>query len=86
MGSTSKPCADHDRSAGGLCKCSAAMIPFDTAEKKVTAGAGFDILLNYLHQLSVKAKGTGLTAIVVWEVKNGPKNDADSADFTALSK
>lgn len=27
---------------------SAAMVPFDRAEKKVTAGAGFHITLNYL--------------------------------------
>jgi len=40
--------ADHDCVAGGLCKRSAAMIPFDTAENKVTAGAWFHISLNYL--------------------------------------
>lgn len=42
-----KHLVDH-RAAAGLCSRSA-MIPFDTAEKKVTGGAWFDISLNDLR-------------------------------------
>lgn len=60
VGSTSKRRADHDRTAGGLCKRSAAMIPFDTEKKKVTAGAWFsDISLNYLPSAFSKYQRDG---------------------------
>lgn len=47
VGSTSKNSRPRPCCRRSLQHC-AAMIPFDAAEKKVTGGAWFDILLNYL--------------------------------------
>lgn len=48
VGSTSKTCCRPRWCSRRPLQRAAAMIPFDTAEKKVTGGAGCDISLNYL--------------------------------------